>query len=709
MAKVTVADTAGFCFGVDRAIKLAYEAADRYRSVLTLGPIIHNPDVVKDLELKGARVIDSLDGVSESDTVIIRSHGVGPEVYEKLMELGCRVIDATCPYVKKIHEIVKERSELGEIILIAGDPNHPEVKGIVGYAKNECYVFSDTDELMKLIRKIYENIKKPIAILSQTTYNISKWEDCKRMAEGLSGVTVYNTVCAATSRRQSEARKLSLENDVMIIVGGCNSSNTRKLYDICSENAKCYLIENAEDLKNIDFTHVRSAGISAGASTPAYIIKEVQKTMTEILTKEEEFNFEEAIEQTFKKIYTGKRVSGVVTAVNPTEVIVDIGTKQTGYIPQSEISSDPSAKPSDIVKVGDEIDVIVTKINDVEGIVYLSKKQVDALKGYDEVKEAAETGATVTGVVTNVIKGGVIVAVSGMRVFVPASQTGVRADASLEGLLKKTVNLKIIELNEQRKRAVGSIRKVAAEERAAKRAAFFETAEVGQTVTGEVRSITDYGVFVDVGGVDGLVRKADLTWARIKHPSEVVSVGDHIEVTIKDIDKETGKVSLVYKKQSDNPWDILRNNYELGQVVEAKIVSITSFGAFAQIIPGIDGLIHISQIADQRVNNVADFLNVGDVVKAKITECDFEKKRVSLSIRALLGTNAETEEVNEAAKVDDETVETAEKAEAEEASDTAGDVKVDEAVETADTAETVEAAGTADTTDTAETSEETVE
>ncbi len=666
MAKVTVAKTAGFCFGVDRAVKLAYEAVDKYDSVYTLGELIHNPDVVKDLENRGARVIDSLDGITASDTVIIRSHGVGPDVYERLLETGARVIDATCPYVKKIHQIVKTRSEAGDVILIAGDPSHPEVMGIVGYAKNDCFVFENADDMVKLIRKIYENIKKPIAILSQTTYNISKWENCKRMAEGYSDVSVYNTVCDATSKRQSEASELSKLSDVMIIVGGCNSSNTKKLYEICSRNAECYLIENAVELGQYDFSHVRSAGISAGASTPAYIIKEVQKTMTEILTKEEEFNFEEAIEQTFKKIYTGKRVSGVVTAVNPTEVIVDIGTKQTGYIPQAELSGDPSVKPSDVVKVGDEIDVIVTKINDVEGIVYLSKKQIDAQKGFDEVKNAADTGATVSGVVTNVIKGGVIVVVSGMRVFVPASQTGVRADAGLESLLKQTVNLKIIELNEQRKRAVGSIRKVAAEERAARRAAFFETAEVGATVTGEVKSITDYGVFVDVGGVDGLVRKSDLTWARIKHPSDVVSVGDHIEVTIKDIDKENGKVSLVYKKQSENPWDIFKNNYELGQVVEAKIVSITGFGAFAQIIPGIDGLIHISQIADQRVNNVSDFLAVGDVVKAKITECDLEKKRVSLSIRALIADREEPAEAEEETEAEAETEAPAE-AEAEEA------------------------------------------
>lgn len=646
MPEITVASTAGFCFGVDRAVKLAYETAERYQNVYTLGPIIHNPDVVRDLKDKGVMAIDNLDGITASDTVIIRSHGVGPDIYMKLMEAGARVVDATCPYVKKIHQIVKERSEAGDLILIAGDESHPEVQGIVGYAKKECQVFADADELVKILRKNCEKFKKSVAILSQTTYNISKWENCRSLAEAFDGVTVYNTVCAATERRQSEARELSSKNDAMIIVGGCNSSNTKKLYDICSQNTECYLVENADGLKGHDFSHLKSVGISAGASTPAYIIKEVQNTMTEILTKEEEFNFEEALEQTFKKIYTGKRVSGVVTAVNSTEVIVDIGTKHTGYISQAELSSDPNVKPCDVVSVGDTIDVIVTKINDVEGIVYLSKKQIDAQKGYDEVKKASEEGTVVSGVVTNVIKGGVIVVVSGMRVFVPASQTGVRADASLETLLKKTVNLKIIELNEQRKRAVGSIRKVAAEERAAKRAAFFENAVIGSTVEGEVKSITDYGVFVDVGGVDGLVRKADLTWARIKHPSDVVSVGDKIEVTIQNIDAETGKVSLVYKKQSENPWDLFKANYELGQVVEAKIVSITGFGAFAQIIPGIDGLIHISQIADQRVNNVADFLAVGDVVNAKITECDYDKKRISLSIRALLpSAEEETEEV----------------------------------------------------------------
>ncbi len=643
-AEITVAKTAGFCYGVKRAVDMAYDTLGRYERIFTYGPLIHNKSVVSDLESKGIRAVESLDGIKPSDAVIIRSHGVGKDVYDELERRGAVVIDATCPNVKRIHKLVEKCALRGEKVLIAGDVSHPEVQGAIGYARGECEVFADCDKLEDILRKNCENCEKGVAILSQTTYNIGMWEQCVHKASRFDGVRIYNTVCDATFKRQAEAQELSKSCDTMIIIGGKNSSNTAKLYDICSKNCRCYLIEDSSELISIDFSHSRSIGISAGASTPAYIIEEVQKTMTETIANEEEFNFEEAIEQTFKKIYTGKRVSGVVTAVNSTEVIVDIGTKHTGYIPLSELSNDPNVKPSDIVKVGDEIDVIVTKLNDVEGIATLSKKQVDAQKGYEEIKKAYEAGEVLTGVVTSVIKGGVIVVSNGMRIFVPASQTGVKIGEPLDSLLKTTVRFKIIELNEQRKRAVGSIRKVNAEERAEKRAKFFETAEVGQTVTGEVKSITDYGVFVDIGGVDGLIRKNDLTWARIKHPSEVVSVGDKIEVTIKDIDKETGKVSLVYKKHEDNPWYIFENNYSVGQVVDAKIVSITPFGAFAQIIPGIDGLIHISQIANQRVNNVADFLTVGQVVKAKIIESDIENKRVSLSIRALLSENDDDKE-----------------------------------------------------------------
>lgn len=374
--------------------------------------------------------------------------------------------------------------------------------------------------------------------------------------------------------------------------------------------------------------------------------------MSEILLNEEEFDFAEALEQSFKKIYTGARVTGYITTVNNSEVTVDIGTKHTGIIPASELTDDPSLKPEDVVKVGDEIEVIVLKISDMDGLVTLSKKKVDAQKGFEEIIKAKDEGTVLTGTVTNVVKGGVLVITNGVKVFVPASQATARRDDKLEELLKKSVDFKIIDVNEARQRAVGSIRAVAKEARAAAQAKFFEGAEVGTEVEGTVKSVLDYGVFVDLGGVDGLIRKPDLTWGRIKHPSEVVAVGDKIVVTIKDIDKENGKVSLSYKKESENPWAMFEAKYNKDDVVSVKVVSITSFGAFAQIMDGIDGLIHISQIANKRVNNVADILKVGDVVDAQIIEIDAEQKRISLSMRALLPEEevAEEEAVEETAE-----------------------------------------------------------
>ncbi|MGN0622964.1 MAG: 30S ribosomal protein S1 [Oscillospiraceae bacterium] len=370
--------------------------------------------------------------------------------------------------------------------------------------------------------------------------------------------------------------------------------------------------------------------------------------MSEMLNNEEEFNWVEEMENSLKPIHIGKRVTGTVLSVNNSEVYVDLGTKQQGVIPVSELTDDPTLKVEDVVKVGDTIDLIVLKTNDQDGVVTLSKKRVDAALGFEKIMAAKEENATLTGTVTNVVKGGVLVASNGVKVFVPASQAAPRRDFDLNALLKQTVSFKILEVNEGKQRAVGSIRAVQREEREAAQAKFFETAKAGDVVTGEVKSITDYGVFVDLGGVDGLVRRMDLSWSRIKHPSDVVSVGEKVEVTIKDIDPETKKVSLIYKKDSENPWEIFKANYQVGQVVKATVVSITSFGAFAQIISGIDGLIHISQIANQRVDNVADILKVGQEVDAQITEIDLEKKRISLSMRALLPVEEEAEAEAEA-------------------------------------------------------------
>ena len=648
--KISVAKSAGFCFGVDRAIKMVYNELDNRNNIVTLGPIIHNQNVVDDLKARGVYPVE-LDEVSRGQTVVIRSHGVGSDVYDKLGELGAEVVDATCPFVAKIHNIAREKSAEGHVILIAGDASHPEVIGIMGHCLGECYVFENCTDFENLVKTRNFSSKK-VAILAQTTYNKNMWKECLPLFERfLPDAEICETICNATNIRQNEAEELAKKADLMVIAGGRHSSNTHKLKAICEQYCKCVLVENAEDLRScgLDLTGAKFIGISAGASTPGYIIKEVQDTMSELLnnvdnTVDEEFNLE-AIDKTLKKIYPGAKVEGTVESVNDTEVIVDIGTKHTGYVALSELTDDPGKKPADIVSVGDTIELIVIKTSDTDGTVMLSKKRVDADKSFQKIKDAAESGEILEGIVTNVVKGGVLVSADGVKVFVPASQAAPRRDFDLNDLLKQTVKFKILEVNDVKQRAVGSVRAVAREEKAAAQSKFFDTAAVGAEMEGVVKSITDYGVFVDLGGVDGLVRRADLSWNRIKHPSDVVSIGDTVTVKIKDIDPETKKVSLTYKKDSENPWEIFVNNYQVGQDVKATIVSITSFGAFAQIIDGIDGLIHISQIANQRVNNVADILSVGDVVDCRITEIDADKKRISLSRRALLD-DEETEETD---------------------------------------------------------------
>ncbi len=633
--KICTAKTAGFCFGVDRAVKIVYNELDNRNNVVTLGPIIHNRNVVDDLERRGCKSVE-LDEIKGNQTVIIRSHGVSREIYGNLEQIGCEVIDATCPFVARIHKIASEKSDEGYVILIAGDSQHPEVIGIRGHCGGESYVFSDCEEFENLV-KTNKLFSKKVAILAQTTYNKKMWEDCCLVVKDmLPDAMIFDTICSATSERQEEVRLLAQKADIMIIVGGRHSSNTHKLKSVCDEYCKCYLIEGAHELDQIDLAEAKFIGISAGASTPAYIIKEVQQTMSEMLNNEEEFNWVEEMENSLKPIHSGKRVSGTVLSVNNSEVYVDLGTKQQGVIPVSELSSDPTLTVDEIVKVGDTIDLIVLKTNDQDGVVTLSKRRVDAALGFEKIVAANEANATLTGTVTNVVKGGVLVASNGVKVFIPASQATPRRDYDLNDLLKQSVTFKILEVNEGKQRAVGSIRAVQREAREAAQAKFFENVKAGDVVNGEVKSITDYGVFVDLGGVDGLIRRMDLSWNRIKHPSDVVSVGDKIEVTIKEIDDETKKVSLTYKKDSENPWEIFKQNYEVGQVVDATIVSITSFGAFAQIINGIDGLIHISQIANQRVNNIADILTVGQEVKVQITEIELDKKRISLSMRVLL-------------------------------------------------------------------------
>ncbi len=651
--EIKVAKTAGFCFGVSRAIDIVEKLVAEGKRVCTLGAIIHNPQKVRELEEKGVRIVDSPDEVKSGETLVIRSHGVAASVTDRIKELGVSCSDATCPFVLKIHRIVAEHSKNGDTILIAGDKDHPEVQGIIGHCFSEYHTFMNCDELDKLFEDVPNLRQKPVCAVVQTTFDRTEWKKTlKKLQKLYTNAKIFDTICSATSDRQSEAEILASESDLMLVIGGKHSSNTNKLYHICKSKCdKTYLIESAPELPMDALRTAGQIGITAGASTPASIIKEVLVTMTEeiknTLESEAEPNFEDLLEESFKNYNTDGRVTGVVVGITPTEVRVDVGRKQTGIIPLSELSNDPTAKAEDLVKVGDELNLIIMKTNDQEGTILLSKRLLDAQKGWDEIVKAEEEKTVVTGVVTEIVKGGVIAVSNGVKVFIPASLATATRGESLDGLLKQEVSFRIIETTRQRKRAVGSIRSVLNDERKQKAEAFWADAEVGKKYTGTVKSLTSYGAFVDIGGIDGMVHISELSWNRIKHPSEVVNVGDTIEVYIKALDQEKGKISLGYRKDEDNPWEILKNQYPVGTECEVEIVGLTQFGAFARIIPGIDGLIHVSQISNERVEKPQDVLSVGQKVNVKITAIDFDAKRISLSMKALLADETPAEEAAE--------------------------------------------------------------
>ena len=666
------ADSAGFCFGVNRAISMVKDLVDHDVKVCTLGPIIHYMEVVRELEQHGCRPVESIGEINEGEILVIRSHGVPKTVIDELDKKGIEYQDATCPFVKKIHRIVSEAVVGEEVVLIAGNASHPEVKGIIGNCKTDCYTFNNEGELDKLLTNILKENNKLVKVVAQTTFDTKEWKkSVKKIKKLCTNSKIFDTICNATSVRQSEADEIAAQSDFMVVIGDRHSSNTAKLFDICKRRCgNTVLIETAAEL---DMNQVRAAeniGVTAGASTPAKIIKEVLDTMSEEIKSGETTNleesFEELLEESLKNLNTNERVMGTVISIAPNEVQVDVGRKQTGFVPVSELSNDPSAKPEDIVKVGDEIELLIMKTNDQEGTIMLSKRRVDAQKSWEELQEKVDSQEILTSKVTEAVKGGVIVLYNGVRVFIPASQATASRDESLEDLVGQDVDFRLIEVSQRGryKRAIGSIRSVLKEQRAAQREEFWKNCEVGKRYTGVVKSLTSYGAFVDLGGVFGMIHISELSWTHIKHPSEVVNVGDTVEVYVKDINEETKKISLGFKNADDNPWEILKRDYPEGTVVNATIVGLTTFGAFANIIPGIDGLIHISQIANKRIDKPADVLSVGDTVEAKITAIDFDKKRVSLSMRALLPED-EQAPVKAAAEV----AETVEEAPAEEAAD----------------------------------------
>ena len=628
-------ETAGFCFGVNRAVDMVTKLRSEGRKVATMGPLIHNTQQVQALEKLGVLTLDSLD-VPPGYEVVLRSHGVEKSVCEYFEKNNITIHDATCPYVKKIHRLAEKTGIDGRILLVAGDASHPEVQGIVSYTGGEVFVFSQPGELREWLEKD-GNKDKPITLVAQTTYMLKKWEDATNIINLLcTNYKIFDTICRATNERQTERAKLAQECDAMIVIGGRHSSNTQKLVRVCSRYCPTYSIETAKELPKELFTNIKKVGVTAGASTPAFIIQEVLNNMSEEI-REEGMSFEEMLDASFsnqQKVYRGAKVKGVVTGIKNGEVLVDLGVAQTGLLKSDELSDDPSAKVEDLVKKGDELNLIVIKTNDTDGMIELSKKRFDALAGDDAVQKAFESGETVTAQIAQVVKGGVVAYVSGARVFIPATLAAGRNE-SLDALVGTNQEIKIIESSKDggRRKVIGSIRAVKDEATKALKEKFWAEVEEGKHYDGVVKSLTRYGAFVDLGGVDGLVHLSELTWEKVKQPSEVVKVGDTIDVFVKSIDRENEKISLGHKKEEDDPWKIFAAEYPIGRVFTAKVVSITKFGAFVKILPGIDGLVHISEISYDRVEDPAAVLKVGQDVDVKLIGFDEETKRVSLSIK----------------------------------------------------------------------------
>jgi ribosomal protein S1/(E)-4-hydroxy-3-methyl-but-2-enyl pyrophosphate reductase len=657
---VIIAKNCGFCFGVRQATetleRIASEASKVGGAVYTYGDVIHNKQYSEKMRAAGVitigrddilRIIDEARS-GRNVTILVRAHGITKEETENLLSAekntpNFSVVDCTCPIVKRAQAIAQSETNEDTVFILIGAAEHPEVRGIVSYARSKSFVFSSSGELLQFLSSddasFLEN--KTIIIAGQTTLTSSEWEKSKEIIANLyTNVKIFDTICTVTDKRQREAEEIAAKADAMLIIGGANSSNTRKLYEICA--SRCPLsfhIETKDDipsdlLKNIN---VNTVGITAGTSTPDSIIEEVARKMTE--RKQMNETFEELLNKSFKTLNPGDIVIGVVTSVTANEVHLDLGVKSTGIITQEQFSDDPSVKLTDVVKVGDEIKAYVIKVSDVDGIAMLSKRRVDADANWACIVDAEKEGTILEGTVTEAVKGGVVMNVNSVRVFVPAALTGVPKDGDLSSLVGTKQRVKIKEANKRGKRAYGSIRDALRAERKARENEFWNSLEVGKKFTGAIKSITPYGVFVDLGtGIDGMVHMSELTWHRIHHPSEVVSVGNMLDVHVIDFDRERRRISLSCKTEENNPWTIFKNKYSVGDVVNVKIVSFTLFGAFAEVVPGQDGLIHISEISDKRISMPSEVLKIGQNVDAKIIDINNEKKNISLSIRALLDT-----------------------------------------------------------------------
>lgn len=637
--QILLSENAGFCPGVRRADNAVRELIKNRKSdeiIFTLGPLIHNGVYVSSLEEEGVRAlkISELSSIIENNpekklTFVIRTHGVSVDdnMYLRRIEAenpNVKIVDMTCPSVKRIHDIAVKNTDENSFFILFGSPTHPESVASLSYAKGEKAIISSPGELEKL------DLQGKLPILcAQTTANLLQFIQIKKTLKKLyTNAIFFDTICSVTENRQYEAIDIAKKSDVMIVIGGRDSSNTEKLYSLCGQVCpKVLWIETAAELLTDFPDSAHCAGITAGASTPDGIIMEVFKAME---------NFSQMLEGSLKTLHTGETVTGTVFTIGQNEIKLDLGAKFTGVLTREQITDDPDVKLNEMFKIGDQVDVFVIRVEDGKGIATVSKKRVDADNSWVVLKDAQESGEVIEGKIVSMTRGGVLLSYLGNTVFIPASQTGIARGGDLSVLVGTVQKVRIIEFDVAKKKAIGSIKVILNEEKKAREEAAWAGLEVGAEFVGVVKNLTNYGAFVDIGGVDGMVHNSELSWKKIKHPSQVVSVGQQIKVYIKELDVEKKRISLGYKTQDMDSWYKFTQEYNVGDVVSAKIVSIMPFGAFAEVYDDVDGLIHISRISTERINSPADVLKVGDVVDVKIIEIDNENRRLALSIRALI-------------------------------------------------------------------------
>ena len=635
MKEVILAKSAGFCFGVQRAMDTVYAEADK-KNVYTYGPIIHNTEVVNELESKGVKAVNDISEIPEPEksTVIIRSHGVSKAVYESIKNSGAKIVDATCPFVLKIHKIVKDASAEGDQIVIIGNEKHPEVEGIMGWSETPVHVVDTVEKAERLKLDKSKNVR----VVSQTTFNYKKFQDLVEILNKKGyDIGVCNTICNATEERQLEAKSIAKGVDAMVVIGDKQSSNSQKLYEISKKECEnTFFVQTLRDLDLKLFESTGKVGITAGASTPQKIIKEVHASMTEK-------SFEELLEESFVTIHNGEVVKGTVIDVKPDEIILNIGYKADGILTRSEYSNDSAnVDLTTVAKVGDTMETKVLKVNDGEGQVLLTYKRLAAEKGNKRLEEAFENKEVLKAPVAQVLDGGLSVLIEEARVFIPASLVSDSYERDLKKYEGQEIEFVISEFNPRKRRVIGDRKQLLVAAKKEKQKELFEKIEAGMKVEGVVKNVTDFGAFIDLGGADGLLHISEMSWGRVENPKKVFNIGDKVTVLIKDIQGE--KIALSLKFPEENPWLKAEEKYKVGSVVTGKVARMTDFGAFVELESGIDALLHVSQIAKEHIDKPSDVLSVGQEIEAKVVDFKKDDKKISLSMKALANEEEKTEE-----------------------------------------------------------------